>query len=74
MKNGQNGTPFEGTRTTIRRMRRRVAPVLQGVLLAGSFLFLTAVVVGVMSKEHDATDPGLAGLPSQSITAQTAQH
>ena len=74
MKSGRKGTPFEGTGTMIRRMRRRVVPILQGVLLAGSFLFLTAVVVGVMSKEHDPSAPGVAGFPGQSIAAQTAQH
>jgi hypothetical protein len=39
--------------STIERMRRRLVPVLHGILFAGSLLFLTAVIVGAAAKQHD---------------------
>lgn len=68
-----HGTPFEGTGTMIRRMRHRAVPVLQGVLLAGSFLFLTAVIVGAVGKEHDSTAPGVAGFRGKQTLPQVSR-
>ena len=74
MKTGRKGTKFKGTGTMLERMRRRLAPAVHGVLLAASFLFLTAVIVGLAAEQHEPAARGVEEFLSKQPGADLAHH
>jgi hypothetical protein len=74
VKTGRKGTKFKGAGTMLERMRRRLAPAVHRILLAGSFLFLTAVIVGLAAEQHEPAARGAEEFLSQQPGADLARH